>query len=1378
MRNKLLVVNFFPAFFPPSSGGEQRYYYLYFYLSNFFDITLLSPTHPEHTYEVVEFNARFREHRVPKELIHIQLHQEMNLLNIGPECSGLVVALAGGSPNKFHDVFLDLSDKADLIIHECPFTLPYDLNFSQHNKPRIYNSYNVEYLLMNQIFQGPSKDSLLKFIKSLESDLLQIAQLTFATSEEEKLSFCDIYRCNPSQIYLAPNGFEPDKIDSYSIPQEINSDYISNKPIIIFMGSGHPPNIEAGIFICEEIAPKLLNFDFFIMGSVCKYIKTVSENIKLLGFITDADKRRLLSSCSVAINPMFSGAGTNLKMLDYMAAAAPIVTTKIGARGLSLCSGTDALIVEHQEFSIAISKLVSDEKLAKKLGKHAKQIAFDHYTWQSIADSIAPSIQALLNKSIVPFKKSRPRNKLLVINDFSVAHAVGGGQIRIKELLTELATNFDITLLCLSDLPEYTETIIKENFLEVCVPKTASHRLAEAEKNVLSYISINDIVAADYCLYNSLFRQLYLQYAATATAIIFEHPYLAPMLTLLPHKKTVIYSSLNCEFHLKKEILKSRLDFEILLNRVNELEKKLLEIADLIVCVSKADRDCFANNFPDQNYLVIENGVRCDNYKGLIGTLLRIPDVNPNNSSLALFVGSSHKPNIDAAYYIRDVLAPALPDMLFGIIGSVCDVLRHHTYPSNVWLFGILDEDVKNYLMRNATIAINPLFTGGGSSLKVPDFFAAGLPLISTEVGVRGYDLLNGTHYLQANSSNFVEHVRQLAFDMQLQEILRQNSLAFVKENLDWPILGVRYTAALNLLIKKSYFQRKLLVVTYRFTDPPLGGAEVYLNNILRELAAIGEFAIDVATYEVEKIFNKWHFSADYIPLIKQPPKPDYLTHIVRFPLDIQNQDTDFQKCQKLFSLWMSESLSQGREFLDLLDRPTLLGGWNFPERHTDGSFARWSGTTANIFLGVDAKSIRMKGTVAHDGLLIISMGGMNLQSGVSGTFDLQIYLPKVMDSILEIHVDVSSSVNDVRELGAYFNYIAVEQQNGWHPVKLDEDYTTYARAIYIERWVHSLVKQTKQRKFEDDQIFLDVRGPKSSALLQWLDNNISSYDVVLAQGVPFASSVDALHASKRHGVPCVLLPHFHMEDKYYHWRSFYQAFQCADLVLAAPNSAKRIFFDKLGVNSVAVLGGAADPSEFTPENLKIASEAFIRLHRSSRPFILILGRKAGGKNYHLTIEALIHLNQQGYLIDLVMIGPDDDEVKIDTPNVFYFGMQPRDIVIGALAECLCVVNMSSSESFGIVLIEAWLAGRPVIAQRQCAAFAELVRDGENGFLAETSEEISDYVIKFLSNISYANRCGEVGCEEAKRYTWFNLAKSINNCLKKISINQVHSYEQ
>ena len=1353
---KILVANFFPAFFPPTSGGEQRYYYLYHYLSAQFDITLLSPTYSDHPYQLVEHSPTFREHRIPKDPVFGSLHQKLEQHQIGPECSALVVALAGEYETLYGKYFQEIVKYADLVIHESPYTLPYDKTLYYDGKPRIYNSYNIEFKLASQILCNSISSSAADFVRYLENELVDNAKLVLATCREEVGVFIEEFAINPDKARTAPNGFEPVS------QQRVNSEK-SKKPFAVFMGSAHPPNVEAAYFILNKLAPHLPELDFHLIGSVCKSFdnQKLPYNVKIDGFVSEEIKTKLLSTCTVALNPMFAGAGTNLKMLDYMAVAAPIVTTQVGARGLSLSNGVEVLISDEEEFLDKCIELVNDSSLAKELGQQAQKVAYDRYTWHSIANSVAPLIRKVFDDSIILAHKKRPRKNILVVNDFPVFQASGGGQVRIKELLIELGKVYNVMLLCLGNLPERVETKITENVLEVCIPKTQAHCFAEIEKNALSPVSINDIIAADYVFYNTLFMGIFCQNIVTAEIILFEHPYLAPLLSLIPNYKPIVYSSLNCEVSLKKETLKHRADYPILINRVQELEERLLRRANLVVCVSEADWESFKVNFPSQRYVVVENGVRCSSYENLPNDI--------NNSSknypLVLFVGSAHMPNIDAAHYIIDVLAPETPEVLFGIIGSVGNALVNYSRPKNVSFLGVLDEDIKNCLMKNATIAINPLFSGGGSSLKVPDFFAAGLPVVSTEIGVRGYKLLDGVHYLLANASNFPQRVRQLLADEPLRLKLRKNATDFVKEFIDWPVLGRHYCEALGELLSSRHQKKRLLVVSYRFTDPPLGGAEAYLNKILQEMSKIGDFSIDVATYDIGRLTNKWHFSAEYEPASMKDSKPDYLDYLLRFPLDISDQSADFLKCRKLFALWVEESLKQGREFMDLLTHPTLLGGWSFPEKQSDGSVVRWSSCHAEIFIGTDAKSIHMQG-ILNGGLITICVGDIKLYNEEARVFDFRVRLPKNVGSILGIYVKNASIVeNDLRELGAFFSLIEIENQDGWQQVILDQDYATQARAENVERWVHSLMRQTEQRHPHDDQLFLEVRGPHSSALITWLDQNIAAYDVVLAQGVPFASSVDTLEVAKRHGVPCVILPHFHIEDKYYHWRLFYQAFRIADLTLATPNLAKRIFFDQLGVKSVYVIGGAADLSEFTSDNLRIASEAFIQAHRFSRLFLLVLGRKSGAKNYRLAIDALTQLNRQGYAIDLVMIGPDDDGEIIDVPNVYYLGMQPREVVIGALANCLCVVNMSSSESFGIVLIESWLAGKPVIVQRNCAAFAELVRDGEDGFLVETSEEIAQSVIQYLLNPDYARQCGNFGLEVAKFYTWFSLANSINRHL-------------
>ena len=103
---RILVLNFFPAFYPPQSGGELRYYNFYNELSKVYNITLLSPTYNHHKFEIVEFNKTFREYRIPKEDIYNKLHLEIDQKKLAPEVSALVCALSAKYPNNYHEYYL------------------------------------------------------------------------------------------------------------------------------------------------------------------------------------------------------------------------------------------------------------------------------------------------------------------------------------------------------------------------------------------------------------------------------------------------------------------------------------------------------------------------------------------------------------------------------------------------------------------------------------------------------------------------------------------------------------------------------------------------------------------------------------------------------------------------------------------------------------------------------------------------------------------------------------------------------------------------------------------------------------------------------------------------------------------------------------------------------------------------------------------------------------------------------------------------------------------------------------------------------------------------------------------------------------------------
>ena len=151
----------------------------------------------------------------------------------------------------------------------------------------------------------------------------------------------------------------------------------------------------------------------------------------------------------------------------------------------------------------------------------------------------------------------------------------------------------------------------------------------------------------------------------------------------------------------------------------------------------------------------------------------------------------------------------------------------------------------------------------------------------------------------------------------------------------------------------------------------------------------------------------------------------------------------------------------------------------------------------------------------------------------------------------------------------------------------------------------------------------------------------MADYDLVVTHNNVFRPAVVAIEAAKKHGVPSILIPHAHLDDDFYHFPDWLESARNASLVLAVPKAACDFLAEK-GCN-VRYLPAGCDAGEaFTPED----QEAFQQVHRSTRPFVLVLGRKAGAKGYRQIIDAVEQLNREGVDLQTVLIGPDDDGVR------------------------------------------------------------------------------------------------------------------------------------
>ncbi len=117
------------------------------------------------------------------------------------------------------------------------------------------------------------------------------------------------------------------------------------------------------------------------------------KNIIFLSDLDNGEKKLLLKAADIAINPVFHGSGTNLKMFEYMAAGLPIVTTKFGARGIDGENMRHYIVCDSARFKRNIIKLLKNKFLYNTIKKNALKLVEEKYDWRVISNNLAKIIE-------------------------------------------------------------------------------------------------------------------------------------------------------------------------------------------------------------------------------------------------------------------------------------------------------------------------------------------------------------------------------------------------------------------------------------------------------------------------------------------------------------------------------------------------------------------------------------------------------------------------------------------------------------------------------------------------------------------------------------------------------------------------------------------------------------------------------------------------------------------------------------------------------------------------------------------------------------------------------------------------------------------------
>ena len=450
---KVVIVDMQPID-PPAGGGRMRLLGLYHGLGVHMPAVYIgSYDWPGPPYRRHNLSPTLEEIDVPLSPEHFAAAKQLQEETDGKNVIDVAFHLLAKHSPEFLRAAREHVAAADVVVFSHPWIYPIVKDVLRRDSQLVvYDSQNVEgYLRCVLLDDGGKGTELVKEVARVERELCQEADLVLACSHEDRLLFHDLYGIPRDKIAGAPNGtFTKDVPVANPTRRKQAKEQleIGTAPVAIFLGSAYGPNIEAGRFIVEKIAPRMRHVVFTICGDVGpeleKSEKALPRNVRITGRLTNEDKATYFAAADVAVNPIFSGSGTNVKMFDFMAHGLPTITTATGARGITLAENA-LIIAQPQTFAAEIERIIGNPGKAAEIGAAARSLVEQKYSWERISATLGGLFGRLHSR----LSKRRPF--------FSVVVASYDRHDRLSALLESLrlqnCTDFEVIIVDQSEKP-------------------------------------------------------------------------------------------------------------------------------------------------------------------------------------------------------------------------------------------------------------------------------------------------------------------------------------------------------------------------------------------------------------------------------------------------------------------------------------------------------------------------------------------------------------------------------------------------------------------------------------------------------------------------------------------------------------------------------------------------------------------------------------------------------------------------------------------------------------------------------------------------------------------------------------------------------------
>lgn len=382
----LMLTPYLP--FPLMSGGQTRSYNLIKNLSKKHEITLFSLVKDD------------KERKYIPELE--KLCKKVRVFNRPPKPWTLGNILRTGLSTYPFLVIRNLATKESQAVKDELSSSNYDLihaetfyvmpHIPETGIPILLVEQTIEYLVYKHYVEEQAPKLLTPLLK-IDVMKLKFWETYFWKRAKKVVAMSDSDRnqmeklCPGLSIDIVPNGIDA----KYFLAKKKEN---VSPPRVLYVGNfTWLQNIEAVTDLVDKVWPKIKKdvpgAKLWIVGMhMTDYIRNLmSGDIEVIEGMPDI--RDAYRKSTVLVTPIRGPGGTRLKILEAMASALPVVTTTVGAEGLGVKNGQEALITDNLEDLVKSAvKVLRNSKVAEELGDSGRKFVAKNYTWNVSAEKL------------------------------------------------------------------------------------------------------------------------------------------------------------------------------------------------------------------------------------------------------------------------------------------------------------------------------------------------------------------------------------------------------------------------------------------------------------------------------------------------------------------------------------------------------------------------------------------------------------------------------------------------------------------------------------------------------------------------------------------------------------------------------------------------------------------------------------------------------------------------------------------------------------------------------------------------------------------------------------------------------------------------------